>query len=71
MDKAFTCIQMATSESTIDILSCDRIQTCSNLHEHAHPPALMNRYEGEWRNDERHGRGTMIYCTDSSGVEEK
>jgi len=30
-----------------------------------------DKYDGEWRNDEKHGRGTMIYCGDKSGVQEK
>jgi hypothetical protein len=30
-----------------------------------------DKYDGEWRNDERHGKGAMIYCSKDSDVQEK
>lgn len=30
-----------------------------------------DRFEGEWRNDERHGRGSMIYSSKDSDIQEK
>ena len=30
-----------------------------------------DKFDGEWRNDERHGKGAMIYCNGENGVQEK
>jgi hypothetical protein len=30
-----------------------------------------DKFEGEWRNDERHGKGAMIYCNKDSDCQEK
>lgn len=30
-----------------------------------------DKFDGEWRNDERHGKGAMVYCNGDSGVQEK
>ena len=32
---------------------------------------VVHRYDGEWRNDERHGRGVMIYHCDDDNTFEK
>ena len=32
---------------------------------------VVHRYDGEWRNDERHGRGVMIYHCDEDNTFEK
>lgn len=30
-----------------------------------------DKYDGDWRNDERHGHGVMTYCGDNNSIQEK